>query len=125
MTKIFGQQNDPQSRTILFFSACITLRLLIAYIAYLATRPQAKHPIWKSFALVPLAIGIGMAYLYFTQTRLNAPEGGGITWWAKYRLIHAMLHITSAIYILQGNDKAWAPLVIDVLMGIVLKLMHT
>ena len=116
---------DARTRTIWFFSFCITLRLLIAYVAYLATRPQAKHPIWKSFALVPLAIGIGLAYLYFTQTRLNAPEGGGITWWAKYRLIHAMLHITAAIYILQGNDKAWAPLVIDVIAGIVLKLMHT
>ena len=119
------KQLDARTRTIWFFSFCITLRLLIAYVAYLATRPQAKHPIWKSFALVPLAIGIGLAYLYFTQTRLNAPEGGGTTWWAKYRLIHAMLHITAAIYILQGNDKAWVPLVIDVLIGIVLKLMHT
>ena len=49
-----------------------------------------------------------MAYLYFTNTRLNAPEGGGVTWWAKYRLIHAMLYITAAIYIAQGNDTAGA-----------------
>jgi hypothetical protein len=119
------KQFDARARTIVFFSFCIMLRLFIANVAYLATQPQSKHPIWKSFALVPLAIGIGLAYLYFTNTRLNAPEGGGTTWWAKYRLIHAMLYITAAIYILQGNDKAWVPLVIDVLIGIVLKLMHT
>ena len=116
---------DVQTKTILFFSFCVTARFFIAYLAYLATRYQSKYPIWKLFALIPLTIGIVMAYLYFTNTRLNAPEGGGITWWANYRLIHAVLYITTAIYIAQGNDKAWVPIVIDTILGIVLKLTHT
>ena len=119
------KQLDAQTKTISFFSLCVTARFFIAYLAYLATRDQSKYPIWKLFALLPLAIGIGMAYLYFTNTRLNAPEGGGTTWWAKYRLIHAMLYITAAIYIAQGNDTAWVPIVVDTILGIVLKITIT
>ena len=119
------KQLDPQTRTICFCTLCVTARFFIAYLAYLATRYQSKYPIWKLFALLPLAIGIGLAYLYFTNTRLNAPEGGGTTWWAKYRLIHAVLYITTAIYISQGNDKAWVPVVIDTILGIFLKIIHT
>ena len=114
---------NPKTKSLLFYGACIPVRLVIAYIAYIAAKKNAL--LWKLFAAVLLIIGINMAYLYFSNTRLNAPEGGGVTWWAKYRLIHAVLYITAAVYVAQGNDKAWVPLVIDAIFGLGLKIIHT
>ena len=112
-----------QSRTLLFYGVCLPLRTLIAYLAYVAT--TSKNPRWKLYAL-PLAItGLAFAYLYATNGRLQAPEGGGQTWWAQFRLIHAALYIVAAIYVIQGDKKAWVPLIIDVFTGAFLKILNT
>ena len=57
-----------------------------------------------------------MLYLYFIKGRMNAPEGGGTTWWANYRLIHGLLYICASIYLLQEERLAWIPLTMDVLL---------
>jgi hypothetical protein len=114
---------NMQSRTLLFYGICIPLRIVIAYLAYIAT--TSKNPRWKLYAL-PLALtGLVFAYLYITNGRLHAPEGGGQTWWAQFRLIHALLYIAAAIYVIQGDNKAWVPLVIDVFTGAFLKMINT
>jgi hypothetical protein len=67
--------------------------------------------------LVLLFQALGFLYLYFTNTRLDAPEAGGHTWWASLRLLHGMLYLCAAIYASQGK-QAWVPLLIDVGVGL-------
>ena len=70
--------------------------------------------------IITLIIGSSLMYLYVTNGRLNAPEGGGKTWWAKYRIIHSLLYITASIYLLKGERTAYLPLTVDVLIGLFL-----
>ena len=62
---------------MLFLLCCIPLRILIAL-----------TPIYVSNAWMPylgvllLAISAGFFILYLGNLRLDAPEGGGITWWS-------------------------------------------
>ncbi len=93
---------------------CIPARLLIAWGA---ANVPSKYMMLYAIAL--LAIAIGFLYLYFTNGRQMAPEAGGVTWWANYRLIIGLLYLASAVYLFQGKqDVAWIPLVIDVLFGL-------
>jgi hypothetical protein len=100
----------------LFLLLCIPARLLIAW-------GSAKVPsrYVMLYALALLAISIGFLYLYFTKGRQMAPEAGGATWWANYRLIIGLLYLASAIYLFQGRqDLAWIPLLIDVIFGLII-----
>jgi len=49
-----------------------------------------------------------------------APEGGGVTWWANYRLIHGLLYLCASIYLFQKQRLAWIPLTMDVLLGLII-----
>lgn len=98
---------------MLFLLCCIPLRILIAL-----------TPIYVSNAWMPylgvllLAISAGFFILYLGNLRLDAPEGGGITWWSDFRLLHGSLYLTAAIYVFQGKTIAWIPLAFDVALGI-------
>jgi hypothetical protein len=46
------------------------------------------------------AIGTSFLVLYFGKYRLNAPEGGGNTWWHSFRIIHGLLYCLSGILLL-------------------------
>jgi hypothetical protein len=72
------------------------------------------------FGLVLFVIGITFLYLYFNNLRLHAPEGGGITWWANFRLLHGALYLVAAQYLLKKQRIAWIPLTMDVILGLLL-----
>lgn len=100
----------------LFLGGCIPLRLFIAW-------SSTKIPIryLPFFATALLSVAIGFLYLYFTGGRMQAPEAGGATWWAPYRLIIGLLWLAAAIYAFLGRtDLVWIPLIIDVLFGLVI-----
>lgn len=100
----------------LFIFGCIPVRIFLAYIS-------TKVPNLPLFGCLLLAISLSFLILYFTNTRLHAPEAGGTTWWHKFRIIHGMLYLTAAIYAFQGKqDLVWIPLAIDVILGLVLYL---
>jgi len=72
----------------LFIFACIPLRIILALIPlYL----EKKWLFYYSFIL--FLIGASFLYLYFTNTRQDAFEAGGKTWWAKYRIVHGLTTI--------------------------------
>jgi len=98
-----------------FLIGCIPIRILMASIPNVINK---NYLFYYSFIL--LAISIGFLNLYFNNLRLNAFEGGGITWWSDYRLIHGMLYLTAAIYSYQMKSIAWIPLAIDVIFGFIL-----
>jgi hypothetical protein len=98
---------------LLFLFGCIPIRLGLVYLS-----TKIPHHLLVYFGIFLLGISLSFAYLYFTNGRLNAPEAGGRTWWAKFRIIHAMLYLAAAIYAFQGLPHVWVPLLLDVIFGL-------
>lgn len=108
---------SKETRYIYYLLLCIPLRTILAVIPiYLDKKYLQFYGIFLSLIMM------GFFYLYFNNLRLNAPEGGGTTWWSDYRLLHASLYMCAVIYALQKKRTAWIPLGIDVLVGMVLFL---
>ena len=110
---------EKNQRILYFLFGCITVRTIIAIL------PIYLPYEWLSYlGIMLLAIGTTFLYLYFNNLRLNAPEGGGITWWANFRLIHGVLYLAAAHYLLEGQRFAWIPLTMDVILGLLLFLFN-
>jgi len=101
---------------MLFLLLCIPVRLLLSYIVY-----KFPNPI-VAFGL--LLIAFSFIYLYITNSRLNAPEAGGITWWAPLRIVHGLLYLTSSLLVLQKYKYAYIPLLIDAIFGLGAYIVH-
>jgi|UniRef100_A0A6C0IRB8 hypothetical protein len=95
-----------------FIFGCIPMRILLTLL------PLYLRTSWLFYyGLVLFTIASSFLYLYFANSRLNAFEAGGNTWWANFRLLHGLLYMGAAIYSLQGQSIAWLPLFIDTLLG--------
>jgi len=104
-----------KQRKLLFVLACIPLRFVIALLPLYISSSYLHY-----YAVLPTCIGLSFLYLYFNNLRLNAREGGGDTWWANFRLLHASLYICAAIYAFQNKRTAYIPLLVDVVIGLIL-----
>ena len=99
---------------IAFLLFCIPARIALAY-----GSKYVPDKYLDLYALILLAIGISFIHLFFTNSRLNAPEAGGTTWWSQYRLIIGSLYICAAIYAFQGKrNLIWVPLAMDIIFGL-------
>ena len=98
-----------------FLLGCIPVRIILAALPLYLSKTYLFY-----YGGILLCVSLFFTYLYFNNLRLNAPEGGGTTWWAKYRIIHAALYLVAAIYALQKMSTAWVPLSIDVVFGLLL-----
>ena len=103
---------NASTRRQLFLYACIPARAIMA--ALPAILPLYVLPM---YGVVTAVIAVGFLYLYFTGERMKAPEGGGVTWWSKLRLVHGMQYATAAIYLFQRSREATIPLALDILCG--------
>jgi len=100
--------------SLLFVLFCISARLLIAWGAATIS-PEYLN----LYSVGLLGIGLSFLYLYFTGGRLNAPEAGGVTWWADYRLVIGFLYLVASIYgFTKKQNLIWIPLVMDITFGI-------
>ena len=106
---------------LLFYLFCIPVRFFLIYIFYKKIIPPSYQPL---IGMILISISLSWIYLYFTKTRLNAVEGGGITWWHELRLIHAALYMCAGIYALQSNYLAYIPLSLDLKLGIVFHILN-
>jgi hypothetical protein len=106
-----------RERILYFLIGCMGIRSIIAILPLYI--PKKWLPV---LGLLILVIGVSFLYLYFSNGRMDAPEGGGVTWWANYRLIHGLLYLCASIYLIQQKRLAWIPLTIDVLLGFILFL---
>jgi hypothetical protein len=105
---------------VLFLFICFPIRLFLTWLS--ANLSKKYLPVFGAFYLI---MAVGILYLYFAGKRLDAPEAGGVTWWAPYRLLIGMLWLTAAIYAFQERqDIVWIPLLIDTLFGLMLFLWH-
>ena len=104
---------------LLFLFLCIPSRLGLTYLLY-------KYPDTRLLGIIPLTIGIGFLYLYITNSRLTGSEVFGKSiWWAKYRIVHAVLYMTAGILFLLKNEEAWLFLLIDTLFGLAIFFKNT
>jgi hypothetical protein len=105
----------PTTRALAFFCLCIPSRLLLAYGAKELPTNQLQL-----LGLIVGAIAFTTLFLFFSGSRLEAGEGGGVTWWANFRLLHGYLLLAGATYLLRKDRRAVYPLVADVAVGILL-----
>ena len=108
---------SKQQRILYFLLGCIGVRSILA-----VSPIYIPENMLLILGIITIIIGTSFLFLYFTNGRMNAPEGGGVTWWAKYRLIHGLLYVTASIYLFQKQRTAWIPLTIDLLLGLVVFL---
>lgn len=99
-----------------FLLLCIPARILLALASQVVPDKYLSL-----YGLLLLAIGISFMVLFFTNSRLNAPEAGGKTWWAPYRPIIGSFYILAAFFAFQGRrDLVLVPLAMDLIFGIII-----
>jgi hypothetical protein len=110
---------SKEKRIVYFLLGCIGVRTILAI-----SPLYLDKSLFYMLGTITMIIGTSFLYLYFFNGRMNAPEGGGVTWWANYRLIHGLLYICASIYLFQKKRLAWLPLTIDVLLGLILFIIN-
>jgi hypothetical protein len=105
---------------LLFLLICIPLRILFALSSQYVPKDYLKY-----FGIILLILGLSFYYLFFSNSRLNSPEAGGITWWAPLRLIIGSFYIIAAIYAFMGKQElVWIPMSMDVIFGLIIFTIH-
>jgi hypothetical protein len=85
----------PERRAAAFWGLCLPLRTLFAL---LAIRRAPSAPI----ATAQAAVGVTQLALFVRDGRLDAPEGGGVTWWAPYRVLVGLAFLAAAAVTAKG-----------------------
>ena len=95
------------------FMICITVRLLLAYIASVANRR------WLSIlGYVAILPALGFSYLFVTGVRNKTGAFGEKIWWNPLRPAHAFFYGLFAYFAIAGNRNAWILLLLDALVGL-------
>jgi hypothetical protein len=105
-----------EKESILYFLlGCIPTRVIISLL------PLYLPIEWlPSYSILLIIIASSFLFLYFSNMRQHAAEGGGNTWWANYRIIHGILYLIAGTYAFNKNRSAWIPLSIDTILGLIL-----
>lgn len=98
---------------LLFLFGCIPVRLLLALLAYKIDEKYLQY-----LSILFIGIGLSFFYLYVSNTRLDAPEAGGNTWWKNIRPIHGAFYLTAGIYALKKSRISALLILIDALFGL-------
>ena len=107
--------NNIQKRFLLFLFGCIGSRLLLVYLAKIATKIYLMY--LGYLALIP---AIGFFYLFFSGSRQTGMEVfGEKIWWNNLRPIHGSLYLLFAYNAITGNQNAWIYLLVDVIIGLI------
>lgn len=85
---------NPSIRVFLFLCLCTPIRILIAWLPFYVKLNNMFILIYTCFLFL---IGISFLILYIFELRLNAPEGGGYTWWHSHRIVHSIFFLLSSI----------------------------
>lgn len=107
--------NTLQKRFALFLFACIPVRILLAYVASIASLS-----LLKIIAAGALLIAFSFFYLFAFGARKTGFETfGQPIWWNNLRPLHGILYLLFAINAFKGNRSAYMYLVLDVFIGLV------
>lgn len=101
----------PERRAAAFWGLCLPLRTLFALLS-IRNAPSALY------ASAQAAVGFSQLALYARNGRLDAPEGGGVTWWAPYRAVVGLVFLAAATVTSTGVDSPYNLLpLLDPLLG--------
>lgn len=104
---------EIKERKMLFTFACMPARILLAVAVFVL--PLELIPLASSALAV---MGASFATLYAFNLRMNAPEGGGRTWWNHLRPLHSASYSVAACLLVVKNRRAAAlVLILDVIFG--------
>jgi hypothetical protein len=106
------------TRIVLFWGLCIPLRFGLAFLPTVLNGAQHYY-----LGTMVCAMAVGTLYLAYTNSRMHAFEGGGNTWWAKFRRVHGFLLSTAAVLLYRQDRMACVPLLLDALLAIFLYLV--
>jgi hypothetical protein len=110
---------NVKERILLFLLLCIPIRLFLAFLGY-----RLKDVKLRIFGIVMLVIGFSFLYLFLAKKRLDAQEGGGKTWWSKYRIVHSIFYIIAGVLAIKNINYCWIPLVLDVIFGMTIFIIQ-
>jgi hypothetical protein len=96
-----------------FLLGCIPTRIIIVLVAFYLHKDYLPY-----YGLLLLGPATGFLYLYFTNSRLNAPEANNHTWWKELRIFHGIFYLIAAIMAFNKSKHTWIPLAVDVIFGI-------
>jgi len=107
---------SERTRTILYFTVCIPIRLTFAYLPVLLGETYHAY-----LAALTGAMSLGTLNLAL-RNEPSAQTGffGGHAWWAPYRAVHALILLLATILLLRRDKKASVFMFIDVLLGLVI-----
>ena len=106
---------EIEQRKMLFTFACMPARILMAVAVFVL--PLELIPFVSSALGV---IGASFATLYTFNLRMNAPEGGGRTWWNRLRPLHSASYLVAACLLVVENRRAAAlVLTLDAMIGLI------
>ena len=104
-----------KKRFLLFLIGCIGTRLLLVYLAKTLNPNYVKY-----LGYISILIGLSFIYFFFSGTRKTGPEVfGDKIWWNYLRPIHGILYLLFAYNAINGNNKAWMFLLLDVIIGFI------
>ena len=98
-------------KIVFFVFGCLLVRFSFVLIAKNINKKSL--PLLGSLALIP---AIGLLVVYFGDLR----QRGALNqkaWWNNLRPLHSILYFTFAYLALNKNDKAYIPLLLDVIIG--------
>jgi hypothetical protein len=117
------------SRALTFLFGCILLRIIIAYLAYLAGKNTNKLYL-SLMGVVAIFIALGFLIIYFNGSetadkQLEIWDDDKVMWWNQLRLIHGALYlfffVSAAIY---QSPQSYLFLVVDVSLGLLFWILH-
>ena len=107
--------NDLQKRFVLFLTACMGIRLTLAFLA-----KKANKCLLFAMGVLALLPAIGFFYLFFSGKRKTGAETFGANiWWNNLRPVHGLLYLLFAIYAIRGDRRAWLILLLDAIVGLI------
>ena len=104
-----------KKRFLLFLIGCIGTRILLVYLAKTLNPSYVKY-----LGYISILIGLSFIYLFISGSRTTGLEVfGDKIWWNNLRPVHGFLYLLFAYYAINGNNKAWMFLLVDVIIGFI------
>lgn len=103
----------------IYFSVCIILRLLLAYLVFVTYNKKKRYIL----IIIYLSSAIGLLYHYLNKKRKNGAFDN-IVWWDDLRPLHAVLFISTSILLYIKNPYSYILPFTDTIIGLIMYLLH-
>ena len=107
---------DTAARTVLLFTACLSVRIVLALCVV-----RNQWPWVLAAGLGATAIAWAVMYAFrLRKTGQEVLDSGGRIWWASMRPVHSLLYAGAALFcIMDIPAAAGAILMLDVLVSVI------